>query len=883
MSQDPNFLTQVLLSAQDANPTVREEAMRQIKLAEDASIENYLGSLMSEMSNEAKPEAARSLAGILLKNCMASKEAAKRAQLSERWMSVSAEVRTNVKNVTLSTLSSPNKLARSTAALVAANIARIELPHNQWPDFLVNLSNAAQTVQNPNLREASLTCVGYVCEEVDPTALLAQSGALVTAIVRGMAIEESPVIREEAVKALLASMEVITGVMSHAEQRKFLVDLVVRNVEPASNATPQTRLLAMMVLVKMVLLYYDCLEPHMVELYKLTFACIEGATDTADPVAAQALEFWVELADVETQIREDEELTGTTRDKSASKLYVYGATEQLCRVAQQCLLKQDEHASESDGSLSFSAGFCLQSVAICVGDHIVKYVMPFVNEHINSESWRHQEAAANAFGAIMEGTTDSGPLGQILTQAVQPLITHVRNPKTLLVKETTIWALGRMANFHSAAILSGFLDQYLKLMVDTLVDPEARIASKACFSIHSIAKNLGSLLEEAPPTGQISPYFADITKAVLTAADRPDASESGLRSQALEALNALIACAPHDCLQAVLEFVPIIVQRIQHSIQYLQGQLSAENKQECQSMQALYCGILNFLCRKIDNNNYLKPYSRSILEALHELLKGDSIDVQEEALLSVGSAASVMEIDFAPYLGHFFPFFVGGLSDCEHVTLCKAALGAVEEAMYAAPTAFVPNFDMLMGALLKSLKNPDMDYEVKPIIIHCIGIVAFNMEGAFETYIADVTVALTCAVTVVNQKVLENADDDDMVYYQALLRKEILGCFSGIVQGVKGACEGTFKSHVNSVVEIIRQIGADEKNTYTDMGVEAHIAAITLLGDLVQVYGRDMKLVIQQKQAVMQLNNVQHISDLTDKENMVQALEYLRKEMDKYP
>ena len=84
-------------------------------------------------------------------------------------------------------------------------------------------------------------------------------------------------------------------------------------------------------------------------------------------------------------------------------------------------------------------------------------------------------------------------------------------------------------------------------------------------------------------------------------------------------------------------------------------------------------------------------------------------------------------------------------------------------------------------------------------------------------------------------------------------------------------------------MEIIRQIGADEKNTYTDMGVEAHIAAITLLGDLVQVYGRDMKSVIQQKQAVMQLNNVQHISDLEDKENMVQALEYLRKEMDKYP
>ena len=127
-----------------------------------------------------------------------------------------------------------------------------------------------------------------------------------------------------------------------------------------------------------------------------------------------------------------------------------------------------------------------------------------------------------------------------------------------------------------------------------------------------------------------------------------------------------------------------------------------------------------------------------------------------------------MEIDFAPYLGHFFPFFVGGLSDCEHITLCKAALGAVEEAMYASPAAFVSNFEVLMGALLKSLKNPDMDFEVKPIIIHCIGIVAFNMEGAFENYIADVTVALTCAVTVVNQKVLENEDDDDMVWSRGL-------------------------------------------------------------------------------------------------------------------
>ncbi|KAJ9456638.1 Importin subunit beta-1 [Diplonema papillatum] len=74
-------LTQILLEAQSSDSAMRERAQAQIDAAQNGNIEQYLGSLMQELSDESKPEASRQLAGSLLKNTMVSRDAVKRAAI----------------------------------------------------------------------------------------------------------------------------------------------------------------------------------------------------------------------------------------------------------------------------------------------------------------------------------------------------------------------------------------------------------------------------------------------------------------------------------------------------------------------------------------------------------------------------------------------------------------------------------------------------------------------------------------------------------------------------------------------------------------------------------------------------------------------------------
>ena len=52
-------------------------------------------------------------------------------------------------------------------ANIVASIASIEIPRNEWNDLLPNLCNNAEN-NTDHVRLASLTTLGYICEEIDP-------------------------------------------------------------------------------------------------------------------------------------------------------------------------------------------------------------------------------------------------------------------------------------------------------------------------------------------------------------------------------------------------------------------------------------------------------------------------------------------------------------------------------------------------------------------------------------------------------------------------------------------------------------------------------------------------------------------------------------------
>ena len=78
----------------------------------------------------------------------------------------------------------------------------LDLAAKRWPDLVPALQG---NVASPSagVKQATLEALGYVCEDLDPSALeQAQVNVVLTAVVAGMRKEEEPATREVATKAL---------------------------------------------------------------------------------------------------------------------------------------------------------------------------------------------------------------------------------------------------------------------------------------------------------------------------------------------------------------------------------------------------------------------------------------------------------------------------------------------------------------------------------------------------------------------------------------------------------------------------------------------------------------------------------------------------------
>jgi importin subunit beta-1 len=146
--------------------------------------------LCQELANESSQSFIRNAAGLALKNSLISSEAQKKMEYQQRWISIDENVKAQIKQMVLATLASPDARAALTAAQVVAAIASVELPLQYWPDLMKTMLDNVTSSDNAQLKQATLTAIGYVCEQIEPHILQPQSGAILTAVVQGARKEE---------------------------------------------------------------------------------------------------------------------------------------------------------------------------------------------------------------------------------------------------------------------------------------------------------------------------------------------------------------------------------------------------------------------------------------------------------------------------------------------------------------------------------------------------------------------------------------------------------------------------------------------------------------------------------------------------------------------
>jgi importin subunit beta-1 len=621
-----------------------QNAERALREFEERNLPEFVVALARELATDGKDLLARQLAGLCLKNLLVAKDDALQAAKHNAWKTLAPEVRQNVKTSLLTALRSPEPIARHTAAQAAAEVAAVELPYNEWTDFLPTLLENVKS-QPEGVAIASLECLGFSCERISvldglPPIDEKTTDAMLTAIVDGIQKTRPEPIRLAASIALRNSLVFADKNMERKPER----DAIMNNICEATQSTdPRVRTVAFECVTQIAEHYYDKLGDYMTAIFQLT---IDAIRRDDEAVAKQAIEFWSTLCEVEMEMLDEEEdfsSRGVPVERPCVR-YVTAAVEHLGPVLLETLAKQDEEADSEDEhyDVSMAGAMCLSLVAQTVEDLVVPVIMPFVTTNIQNENWRLREAATMAFACILDGTS-ADAIGSVVNQSI-PVLLNALSDSHVMVRDTSAYAIGRICDLHIRSIPAETLPLLINGLMSKLLTESTRVSAQACSALHNLANAFaGDDAAAQLGTNALSQYIPALLETLLKTADREDADDHNLRVSAIEALSVLVQYSAPDVQPVLLQLLPVVVQRLYNAFS-IQA-LTQEDRDRKEGLQGLWCALIQVLCQKMTKEE-LAPHADAVMANLLQVLQSKNATSHSEAFSAISAVADKMGADF---------------------------------------------------------------------------------------------------------------------------------------------------------------------------------------------------------------------------------------------
>lgn len=239
-----------------------------------------------------------------MKNAFTFRDIARLREVQGKWVQqINPQVKAQVKELALNTLSSKDGRAAQSSAQFIVSIAAIELPRNEWPELMNTLvQNVASGSEQ--LKQASLITIGFICESQDNElreSLASHSNAILTAVVQGARREEPNVdVRNAAIKALSDSVDFVRSNMENEGERNYIMQVVCEATQ-AEDLRIQAG--AFGCLNRIMGSYYEKMRFYMEKaLFGLS---IMGMKSEEEDVAKLAIEFWCTVCEEEIEIEDD--------------------------------------------------------------------------------------------------------------------------------------------------------------------------------------------------------------------------------------------------------------------------------------------------------------------------------------------------------------------------------------------------------------------------------------------------------------------------------------------------------------------------------------------------------------------------------------------------
>lgn len=353
--------------------------------------------------------------------------------------------------------------------------------------------------------------------------------------------------------------------------------------------------MAMECLVRLGEGLYAYLRPYMH--HGLADLTLNAINSTEPQIALQGIEFWSTVCEVESEMLADEghehdQLNNFARDSAGTVVPLL-----LTRMASQGH-DDDEEGVDDEWTPAMAAATCLSLYAGCVRDGLLSLgpLLKFIEQNLSSTDWHFREAAVMAFGCVLEGPRRE--LLQPLALATFPALFRLLHDPSVSVRDTNMWALGRVCELHPTFIPLEHTEQLAASLAGGLRQAP-RIATSASWAImHLFLRIVG---EDSQGSRELAArILPQLTQLLLEAAGRNDADEAGLRAAAYEALTECLNAAPEEALTAawLCGLLDYILGGLEASVRGVVEALAVEDQVRCSEIQSSCLALVGVLVRQ---------------------------------------------------------------------------------------------------------------------------------------------------------------------------------------------------------------------------------------------------------------------------------------------
>lgn len=628
--------------------SVDKQAGQALQDLENQNFVQYAHGLSVELATEGKPLLARQLAALNLKNLLNAKDPILQSQKHQRWKVLDAGSRNPIKEQLLIAFRSQTDRVAHLAAVPAAEIAAVELPYNEWPQFLPSILESCNDAQAPQMvKIASIECLGYTADRVSELEEAADGpqipdesmDQILTAIVGAIQGNSPEPVRLAAIGALRNSVSFISKNMEKKQERDAIFQTVCGATRSSDVGVRET---AFDCLAQIAYMYYSKLQEYMTTLFELTVQAIKSDDEN---VAKNAIEFWNTICDVEQERIDDEaelmEQREPIPDDRKCMRYAEAALPQLTPMLLETLTKQDEDVDDETYNLHMAGTVCLGLFSQTVEDKIVPLVMPFVTQNIQNENWRFRDAAIMAFQCILDGPTVP-TIGPAVSQSIPALLQAVSDPHPM-VRDSTAHCISTICKLHVHSIPNELFPNLLQELMNKCGDSSPKVASQACSAIHNLAGAFSDEALEGQATNALSAFMNNLLATLWKVCDREDSTEANLRVVSMEAISVLVQVSAQDMKPLLVQLLPAVVERLGQAVN-LQT-LSNDDLETKEQLQGLLCALIQVLYQKLDKQDVI-GHTDNVMTLLLHCLQAQNATCHEEVFAAISAIADLLEDDF---------------------------------------------------------------------------------------------------------------------------------------------------------------------------------------------------------------------------------------------